>query len=400
MNLSILCVTRAFPSHPGEREGNYVLHSLQALARRGASISVLVGRPYVPAWASRWTKSVTGPVDAGAFPEFSSVETVSHLSIPRHLLKPVSNFMFDRPVGAAIARVARTRAFSLIHGHGEDVAPVVARVARATGLPSVVTIHGIDTAPRNLGAPAQRQRLGRALRAVDRVILVGEPLRSAFLGISRREDHFRVVPNGFTQPPPDLPRLAWQRRGSGAGTELISVSNVLEGKGIDITIEALALLARKGFSDWRYRVVGDGLQRPELEHRVRSIGLQDRIEFLGARPHAEVFQLLASADVFVLPSYREAFGIAYLEAMAMGLLAIGVKGQGPDAFIQDGETGFLVEPRDPDSLAGAIETALSRPDRCQAMAEKGRLLATAKWDWDHHARELTKVYDELVRNRS
>jgi glycosyltransferase involved in cell wall biosynthesis len=70
--------------------------------------------------------------------------------------------------------------------------------------------------------------------------------------------------------------------------------------------------------------------------------LDSKVELAGARPHEEIPQYLAAADVFILPSYREAFGIAYLEAMAAGLLVVGVRDQGPSAFIEHGISGLLV----------------------------------------------------------
>ena len=392
----VLCVTRTFPRHPGDREGNFVFHSMQAVARKNVEISVIHARPYLPAWAGRLIGRCFTSADASAFPDLSSLETVVHVSIPRHRLKPLSNALLDRSVGTAIERSLQGGRFGLVHGHGEDVAPVVARASHAAGVPCVVTIHGIDTAPRGLGAPMQRARYAKALRDVDRVILVGEPLRAPFLDVVRRQDHFRIVPNGFSPPPPDVKGRAWSHLRSEERVELISVSNVVEGKGIDFTIEALARLAARGHSRWRYRVVGEGPQRSALEGRVKALGLGEAVEFLGARPHEEVYGLLAGADVFVLPSYREAFGIAYLEAMAMGLLAIGVRGQGPDAFVRSGETGLLVEPRDANSLAAALEFAFGHRDRCRAMATAGRHAVWADWTWEAHAARLVLVYEELA----
>lgn len=394
---SILCVTPSFPDTPDDRLGNYVYHSLAALARQGVDVSVIVTRPYVPSILKNWTGKPIGPAQAGAFQEFSSLDTVRHFSIPRNYARPVSNAIYDIWVGAAIRRRLRHKRFDLIHTHTEGAAPVVVREAHHAGIPALATLHGIDMCPRYMEATAQRVRFRTALNALDRVILVGEPLRGFFSAITQRDDHFRVVPNGFFPPPPELCTASEARRQIVDGpVEFISVSNLHEGKGLEINLEALARLARRGFTRWRYRVVGDGDQRTALEAQVRALGLEQLVEFLGARPHDEVYRLLSGADVFILPSYREAFGIAYLEAMALGLLAIGVRGQGPEAFVRDGETGFLVPPKDAEALAICLQNIFTQSAQYREMARLGRSEVWDHWTWGSHARQLIAVYDEVL----
>lgn len=394
---SILCVTPSFPDTPDDRQGNYVYHSLAALARKGVDVSVIVTRPYVPSILKKRVGKPTESLQAGVFHELSGLERVTHFSIPRNYAKPVSNTIYDIRVGAAIRRRLQQKRFDLIHAHTESAAPAVAREAQNSGIPALVTLHGVDMSPRYMGAPAQRARFRTALNAMDRVILVGEPLREFFTGLTQRDDHFRVVPNGFFPPSAELCMLSETRPRLDGHVELISVSNLHEGKGIDINLDALAILAARGFTGWRYRVVGDGDQRSALEAKVQALGLAQSVEFLGARPHDEVYRLLSTADVFILPSYREAFGIAYVEAMALGLLAIGVRGQGPEAFVRDGKTGFLVPPRNPEALADCLQNVFANPLKCREMAKRGRSEVWDHWTWESHARHLIGVYEEILQ---
>lgn len=396
--LSILCVTPAFPTEPGDRQGNYVYHSLQALTRLGIEVSVIATQAYVPPLLNNILGKRRGLVRTEAFGEFSSIDTVRHLSIPRNYARPISNSIYDARCGGAIRQALQRRRFDLIHAHNESTAPAVTQAARAAGMPALVTLHGIDMCPRYMQAPAQRDRFGAALNAMDRVILVGEPLRSFFAALTQRDAHFRVVPNGFFPPSAEIRATSEARRRlEGGRAELISVSNLHEGKGIDVNLDALARLAGRGLTGWRYRVVGDGDQRSALEAKARALGLAQSVEFLGARPHDEVYALLSEADVFVLPSYREAFGIAYVEAMALGLLAIGVHGQGPEAFLRDGETGFLVPPRDAEALARCLQKVFEQPALCLEAARRGQSEAWGRWTWDGHARQLADVYKEVLR---
>jgi glycosyltransferase involved in cell wall biosynthesis len=396
--LSILCVTPAFPTVPGDRQGNYVYHSLQALTKLGVEVSVIVTQPYVPSLLKKLFGKPCGMVQAEAFAEFSSIDTVRHLSIPRNYARPISNSIYDARCARAIRQVIQRRRFDLIHAHKESTAPAVVQAARAAGMPALVTLHGIDMCPRYMQAPAQRARFRTALNAMDRVILVGEPLRAAFAALAQRDEHFGVVPNGFFPPSAEIRAKSEARpRLEGRRTELISVSNLHEGKGIDVNLDALARLSGRGLTGWRYRVVGDGDQRSALEAKARALGLAQSVEFLGARPHDEVYALLSEADVFILPSYREAFGIAYVEAMALGLLAVGVRGQGPEAFVRDGETGFLVPPRDAEAVATCLQRVFTQSAQCREMATRGRSEVWDHWTWESHARHLIGVYEEVLR---
>jgi glycosyltransferase involved in cell wall biosynthesis len=395
--LSILIVTPTFPDYPGKREGNFVYDSVTALANRGVDVSVLVTSSYVPRVLEgvRGGKSVS--LQKSAFPEFSSIDTVRHFSIPRSYLRPVSNFAYDNQVGAAIRKQLAQKRFDLIHGHGEVTATVIAEMARQSGISTVVSLHGISMCPRYMHASSQKARFREALNAMNRVIVVGEPLRPFFSDITGKDEHFRCVHNGFALPPRPLLENAlerWKRHRD--IVEFISVSNLHEGKGIDINLDALAELNRKGLTGWSYRIVGDGDQRLSLESQSRRLGLERQVEFLGARPHQEVYSLLSQADIFILPSYREAFGIAYLEAMAMGLLAVGVQGQGPEAFIVDGENGCLVPPKDADALAACLTGFFENPGHCIAMARRGQQTALTEWTWDHHATRMLDVYHEIL----
>jgi glycosyltransferase involved in cell wall biosynthesis len=232
--------------------------------------------------------------------------------------------------------------------------------------------------------------------AADRIILVGEPLREFFKGYIGSDEKFQVVPNGIDPPPARLGKPIFENRPH----RLVSVANLQEGKGIDLTLHALARLKSEGVSDWTYRIIGEGRERPALLKLTAELGLSDKVTFVGAIRHAEIFDSLASEDIFVLPSYREAFGIAYLEAMAVGLLTIGVTGQGPSQFIRDGENGVLLPPRDVEALVAALRDVLTGDcQRWRKIAREGQHTARNAYTWDHHARQLVSVYEQAIMEK-
>jgi len=385
--MRILCLTPWFPNAPGEREGNYIFDSVMALRDQGVEVKVLLVRAWKP-----WQRHVP---NYPAFPADLDLHLVHYPRIPRNYLQWLSNRLLFSRVYRAIVKYSRLHEVQLIHAHTEAMAEVAAAAAKALEIRSIVTIHGINTSHRYLGTGAQKKHFKNALNACGRVVLVGEPLRTFFSNITKRDDHFRVVHNGF--------RISCSSEGrqicTGLIKRLISVSNLHEGKGIDLTIRALARLKLNNINNWSYCIIGDGDKRSELERLVQDIGLQEQVTFFGAVEHAEVPAHLNRADIFVLPSYREAFGIAYLEAMACGLLTIGVEGQGAAEFISHEQNGLLTRGRDIDNLAITIRFALENTAAVRKMAAAGRVTARRDFSWSNHARALHSVYCELLPKR-
>ncbi|WBX88152.1 glycosyltransferase [Achromobacter mucicolens] len=120
-------------------------------------------------------------------------------------------------------------------------------------------------------------------------------------------------------------------------------------------------------------LAGDGMPVFErLKGQVQALGLASRVHFLGRRN--DIGNVLQAFDVFALPTHREAFGTAFVEAAAMGVPVIGTDVGGVPETMQAGVTGLLVPPRDPAALAAALESLLADPERRRRMGEAGREL--------------------------
>ena len=333
-----------------------------------------------------------GEVCPAAFPSLA-LDSVRVPALPRAVLRPMTDILSDNLVADAITRMIESISADVIHVQTEGFAAVAARVARKLRLPMIVTLHGVNINPRHLHSAYQMGRLRPALASAKCVILVGEPLREFFGTYVGSDENFRVVPNGIetefskrTGPIfEDGPR------------RLVSVANLHEGKGIDLTLRALALLESEGISNWTYRIIGEGREKAALHKLVMDLGLAGKVTLTGAVRHVEISGYLAREDIFVLPSYREAFGIAYLEAMAAGLLAVGVMGQGPSDFIRSGENGVLVPPRDVDALVAVLREILTgNTQHWQEVAREGQRTAHNGYTWDDHARKLIAVYEQVI----
>ncbi|UCF19544.1 MAG: glycosyltransferase family 4 protein [Gemmatimonadota bacterium] len=162
--------------------------------------------------------------------------------------------------------------------------------------------------------------------------------------------------------------------------------------GVEFFLRAMPLILNE--LDVEASIVGDGPEREKLVALAENLGVSERVEFLGARPNAQMPALLAAADLAVIPSLMEATSIAALEAMACGLpLAASAVGGLPE--IIDEGVGMLFRPSDHAALAGAVLALLGRPD-LRRMGEEGRRRVVEKWSLRRLVDRHVEIYSELL----
>jgi glycosyltransferase involved in cell wall biosynthesis len=181
--------------------------------------------------------------------------------------------------------------------------------------------------------------------------------------------------------------------------EIACVARLEPKKGIADLVDAVALLRDRGV-DARCRILGDGRERATLEARIERRGLGDRVELLGVCPREQVGRVVAASHVCALPAIVDAEGradgipVALIEAQALGRPCVATNVSGIPELIEDGRSGLLVAPGDPDAIAGA----LARIDADRALAARlgaaGRERVEADFDIDRSAARLTALMRE------
>lgn len=396
--LDVLVLTPWFPNVPNGWPGRFVSDSCIALAEVGVRVRCIVTRGYAPAFlGDRVPSEHRGHIERAQFPGIEELELVRHLVLPGQRFRPLSNLALDRAVDRALRKmIARSGCPDIVLAHTEGIVPGTLLACQDMCLPVVGVLHGENTNRSYLAQGKQTARFRAALSSLDRLLLTGEPLRAYATQLAGRSDHLDVLWNGVDLPAegrkipdPDCEAL-----------KLVTVGNLQEGKGHDDLLKALSRLDKQDLGYWSLEVLGDGPERARLEKLTHAMGLADKVHFRGFSQKDTVTQTLAKSDIFVLPSYREAFGIVYLEAMAANLLTIGVEGQGPSQFIDDGETGFLVPPRDDATLAELLKRLMNGPrEPWRAVAAKGYTFASEYCTWTTHGWKLVRHLGETIAQR-
>jgi phosphatidylinositol alpha-1,6-mannosyltransferase len=240
------------------------------------------------------------------------------------------------------------------------MAPLAWLIARLKGARLVVQMHGIEAWPR----PSRLRRA--ATEAADLVLCVSRHTRARVLGWAAiAPERVVVVPDTvadeFTAGDGNELRAALGIAGKRVLLTVGRIDARERYKGHDRVIAAIPDLVRRGH-DVVYVIVGEGDDRARLEQLARETGVAERVRFLGAVGARRLAEAYRMADLFVMPSTGEGFGIVFLEAMASGTPALGLAVAGARDALADGELGTAVAERD--DLAAAIARLLAeeRPD--------------------------------------
>ena len=365
----------------------------QALAAReaGADVRVIVlHRPIPPRATARRellaeTRRLAGQPGRATL-DGLEVRYVRFLSPPRPRSYGTWGAWAAPTVALALRRLRRRFAFDLVHAH--NAVPAGDAVLRARlRAPLVVSVHGGDvfhTAPR----------YARGRAAVRRAFAAARLLLANSAGIERAcrdlgAERTRVVHLGTDLPPVTGPRVH--------PPTLVTVGHLVARKRHADVLRALWLL-RDRHPDLRYLVIGDGPEREPLRRLAEDLGVADRIELLGQLPPEAALAAARECTVFVMPSVDEAFGVAYIEAMAGGLPAIASRGEpGPQEIAAAGDGLRLVPPGDVESLAADIDGLLADEPYLRTLGRRARATVEAAFTWEHCGEATVRAYEDALR---
>jgi glycosyltransferase involved in cell wall biosynthesis len=162
-------------------------------------------------------------------------------------------------------------------------------------------------------------------------------------------------------------------------------------------LRALAVLEPR-HPTLRYEIVGDGPERTALEGLAARLGVTARVEFHGQLAPEEAIAQARGCTLFVMPSTEEAFGVAYIEAMAGGVPAIGCRGEpGPEEIAAAGDGMVLVPPGDIERLSQRIDELLSDPHRLREAGQRARATVAAHFTWERCGRQTLAAYEHALR---
>lgn len=281
----------------------------------------------------------------------------------------------------------------VLHCHGSYPAGYVgAAFKRLTGTPMLIRPHGADILPGEWidRDPRLAARMRDALRMADAVVAQGEFLAERLRALGVPAGRLHVICNGVRLPD-ETPRSTPE------AASVVAMGSLTAKKGFDVLLQAFSLV-RQRLPQARLTIAGEGPEGPRLRELASSLGLTEAVLFAGLVTGDAKADLFARARLFVSSARREPFANANLEAMAMGKPMIATRVGGNPEMVEDGVSGLLVEPEDPDGLAEAIVRLLDEPERAEAMGRAARRRAEA-FSWGRMVDRYEALYRELSATR-
>lgn len=230
----------------------------------------------------------------------------------------------------------------------------------------------------------------------ERVLALSEHMKSQLVALGCPPERVLVHHLGV-----DCQRFAFrERQAHDKPLEILSIARLVEKKGLEYAIEALAWLQGRDVS-FRFRVVGDGPLASQLQRRTAELGLSDNVEFLGWRKQDEVAELLDTTDLLLAPSVRARDGdeegtpTVIVEAMARGVPVLATRHSGIPEMVRDGETGFLVPERDAEALFERLVYFDANRDQWSGWSSRGRQVIEEEFDVHRLNDQLLEIYEGL-----
>lgn len=371
-----------------------VLHFIDSLGRGGAEQLLAVLLPEL----QRQDVPVTVAVRGGAM-DLEPDLLAAGIKVVRLPLRHRWNV-----IGAArdVGALAKSEGADIVHAHlyFPTLYTAVMRVARLSSSKTCATFHNLAYAGANRKTAklAFRRALSVLIssRGIDRCLAVSNSVADHYRKALSLSD-IRVLPN-----PVDLSRLgnvhpsAQGPDRTGSACRVMLPGRIVHEKGHTDFISALGLLKGRGLLPI-VTIAGDGPMRAEIERLVELGDLTGSVRFTGALPHAEMMQEMADADIVIVPSRFEGFGITALEGMALGRAVIATRAGGLAETM--GDTGVLVDVENPLGLAAAMEQLLMDPARRRQLGAAARERAKL-FDLPGIASQLVAIYSALVSTSS
>jgi glycogen(starch) synthase len=382
-----------YPPGPGGVE-RHVAELARRLGARGHTVDVYTSDLYrefpmqrLPATVPREERT-----------PFGAVHRLRVRSLPGELHYP-----FFRGLDAALARDRP----EILHAHtyGTNQVAVARRHRARTGTPFVLTAHfhpiwsiyGGWLRHRIRGF-YDRRLAGPVLESAARVILQTREEERLLRSLGRALPPVVIIPPGYSPlPTPPEGAAPFRERYGISGPFVLFVGRLASNKGLVELLPAFAALTRDDPEAHLVLVGEDGGMRATLEPRVRALGLDARVHFLG---HVADEALLAAAyreaNFTVLPSEYEAFGLVLLESLAQGTPVIASRVGGIPEFIEDDRSGLLVPPGQVGPLTDAMRRLWADPALARRLGRHGRTEVVPRYTWDRVVEQLEVVYREVL----
>lgn len=390
--MKICLMTSVYALAENDRNGSFLVESTKYLKAAGVDVEV-----FAPSYEGLKSHTIQGvPVHRFRY-FFKRWENLTHMQgAPNRIRNPLYLFVafFYIVIGLFQAiRFCRKNKFDILHVHWPFPHGIWGYWAgKLTNTPMVLTFHGAELLLANK-FPLVSGSLRHTLKHCRGITCNSSFTASKIAKLTGKE--INVIPFGTT-----IELKPVEKKKEKPVKDLLCAGRMIQRKGITYLLQALPKISEK--VDVHLHLVGDGDQRTTLEKQVAEAGLQDQVTFYGIVSNEELSRHYAEADVFVLPAIvddrgdTEGLGVVLVESLCYGTPVVASHVGGIPDVIKNGETGLLVEQKNPQALADAVIDLLEHPEKAEQLVEQGLKHAQSYFDWQRITGLLLGVYKRAL----
>ncbi|MEW8994885.1 glycosyltransferase [Clostridium sp.] len=399
--MNVLIISHMYPNSFNENNGVFIHKQIEAMLEEFPDINVKVVSPvpYTPFLLSLISDKYKGYYNIPKKAIWDGIEVYYPRAIflPRNIdFKSDGNRIY-KGIKKTVKKIYENFKFDIIHAHVALPDGYGAMLLnKSYNKPLFVTIHGQDMNYTVNFSEACRDNVMKVLEASYKSIFVSTKLKNDALKCFKSGKNYVVIPNGVNEKDILVDENKQIEEEFKNKRYILTAGNLIQTKGINYAIEAFAKIHKK-YEDLVLVIVGQGQERENLEELARDKGIEDKVIFKGKVPHKELMQYMKQCYFFVLPSYKEGFGVVYIEAMAQEKVVIGCKGQGIEDVIEDNIDGLLVNPKDVEDLVAKMEYIINNEGKRDDMALLAKDKVMTKFTWKRSAISLKQKYLEACK---
>lgn len=406
MHIGVL--THNYPRFPGDFSGTFVEALCEEFVTQDQQVTVWA--PYDPTYSRPLDDDVTLRLYRYAWPErlhtlgyMRSMKSDLALQVGTYFLSP---FFFASGIATLMREAKRTKP-DVLHAHW--LLPngfIAAVVSKRLGIPLVVSVPGSDAQVAAKNAIFRRM----ARFTFDQASLLtanSESLRDSIVELGADPAKFDMIiygtdPQALKPDAQGVDSLCESLKIEPGSVVLLCVGRMVHKKGFDVLLHAMSLPALQNRPIVTV-MVGNGDQKAEWQELATSLGISDRVRWVGNVPKDKIGHYYNMADVLLMPSVSkpaDGLNVCVLDAMSCAAPVVGSVAAGNPLAIIDGETGFLVPEQDPQALADALLPLIDDADLRREMGAAGRRRIETELGWPHLARRYIEHFERLTAQGS
>jgi len=394
--MKVLVVSTMYPNSQLYLSGVFVHKQVLALKKKGVELIVVAPIPWAPPFLmkvkNRWLL-------LSKVPNYEEIDGISvyhprYIAFPGGKLKQYWGYI----CAFNILRFFKKKKidltyYDLIHAHGalpDDFTGYL--LSTSLMKPYILTVHGASV-QETIKKKTHFEKSKLAIQNADAVIGVSPKIIKRIKEFTSRKNYLYQIYSGVQI------ENNYLRKNNIPKDKIIIMfgGNLVSTKGCDILLMAYKNILRK-HQNLFLNIAGGGVLQKALELLALKLQVDKNLKFWGFVKHDKMLQLMSECDIFVLPSWDEALGIVYLEAMSLRKPVIGTSGEGISDIIINGENGLLVKAKDVDDLTEKLELLISDKNLREELGKRG-FQTVRNLTWENNAIKTLEVYKSVLQRR-